>query len=168
MKLSAEAKKVVASRVAAAFSDKLKALQSKRDAAAEHCKEEARRIQEPINKLVSDTIRPKLAKILSQFGEVSSKIDLNDFHCELSFNWVDSLCRYGRCYVNENHNSLIDLYSLHDPVDRIDEEIGKLEDEIKSRVSYALFEIEIRGKKNTLEEIIKDAISKELKAIKED
>lgn len=165
MKLSADAKKHVAAQVAAAFAHKIKELEEELAAARKERDTFIKKVKDALEKFKQETVYPKLLKVLGGLGVLSSEVNLNDISCALRIGWAADN-KYGICDI-DSHDS--DIEAAFDGcgsrVNNLNQELEALKTEIKSRVSYALYEIEIHGKKDTLETIIKQAIDIEVEKL---
>lgn len=164
MKLSADAKKHVAAQVAAAFASDVKRIEEDLAEAKKERDAFVKKVKDALEKFKQETVYPKLLKVLGGLGVLSSKLDLDDISCDLKIGWATK--RYGNCHIDSDDDNIEDAFDgCGSRVNNLDQELEALKTEVKSRVSYALYEIEIHGKKDTLETIIKQAIDMEVEKL---
>lgn len=164
MKLSADAKKHVAAQVAAAFASDVKRIEEELAAAKKERDAFVQKVKNALEKFKQETVYPKLLKVLGGLGVLSSELDLDDISCDLKIGWATR--QYGNCHIDSNEDNIEDAFDgCGSRVSNLNQELEALKTEVKARVSYALYEIEIHGKKDTLETIIKQAIDMEVEKL---
>lgn len=166
MKLSSDAKKYVAAQVAAAFAGKMKELEAAKEAAFNEENAFYDKVNEAIEKFKKEVVLPKFMKLVGSFGKFSNQVSPDAPVCSLRLSWSKESGKYGNCDVGTDFEDTLRAFAgVGDKYRAAYKAIEELKAEIKSRVSYALCEIEIYGKKDTLETIINQAIELEVEKL---
>ena len=163
MKLSADAKRHVAAQVAAAFADRLSELRQAMESAKAERDRKVEEIAKAVDRFGDEVVRPNFLKLVKSLGKIADSVDMGRLRWSAAFEWKDSSPFYGACDIGRDNTDTIRAYDgLGDAYKAAKEAFEDLEDEVKKRVSFALFEIEIHGRKDTLEKIVKEAIDGEI------
>lgn len=163
MKLSSDAKRHVAAQVAAAFADKVKELEAAEDAASKEEHAFYDKVEAAVDKFKQEVVFPKFLKLISSFGKFSDMVNPDKPACSLRLSWSEESGMCGDCNVGTDIRDTLRAFAgVRDKYETAKKALWDLKTEIKSRVSYALYEIEIHGKKDTLESIIDQAIKLEV------
>lgn len=166
MRLSADAKRHVASQVTAAFAGRIKELTEAKTAAKAEENVFYDKVEAAVEKFKREVVFPKFRKLVESLGRFSDKIDADDPSCSLAFGWSNSGPRFGKCDFGTDYADTIEAFAgVGDKYKAAREALDDLEAEVKTRVDYALFEIEVHGKKDTLDAIVREAIDIELEKI---
>lgn len=167
MKLSKDAKEHIATEIAAAFAPKMKELRDTEDRAADAMNARVAEIHKAVRAFIDDTVYPGFIKILGKFGKLDPEI-VNTSREKFTAIMTFPPAGHGYCSYDIGHNEddTIRAFGLNKEQKVACDAINNLESEIRKRISYALYEIEINGKKNTLDTIVKRAIETEIDKLK--
>ena len=153
MKLSTNAKEWVAKNVKNAFAEELKKANEAVEAEEARRKELFRSFRAEVDKVLAES-KKEVEKIVKRM-----KLTFRD---DKSINHLD-------VFDGDNYYSTIDTSTFEETttgsckkMEELQDRLNEVETNIRTAVSKALFEIETRGKKDTLETIV-DQVIKEIK-----
>lgn len=165
MKLSKDAKEHIAAEIAAAFAPKMKELKDAENRADEAQRTRNKEIDDAIAAFVRDTVRPQFMKLLKKLGDLDPEfVNADPEKLKVTFSFPYAGTEYGRCDFGTTDN--IGAFGLNRESQAANAAVNALEREIRKRVSYALYEIEVNGRKNTLDAIVRRAIETEIDKLK--
>ena len=153
MKLSTNARNWVAKSVKDAFAEDLKKANEAVETEKNQRKELFRSFRAEVDKVLAEA-KKEVEKIVKRM-----KLTFHDNKCINHLDVFDGGDYYNRIDTDTFEETTL---SPSKKTQELQDRVNEIEDNIRTAVSKALFEIEMRGKKDTLETII-DRVIKEIK-----
>lgn len=152
MKLSQNSKKWIEKSVRDAFAEELKKANDAVEAEEARRKELFRSFRAEVDKVLAE-VKKEVEKIVKRM-----KLTFCDNKCINHLDVFDG----GSVYNTVDTDTFEETCGLSEKMHELRSRINEIESNIRTAVSKALFEIEMRGKKDTLETIV-DQVIKEIK-----